>query len=571
VAKPELLVKPLHGEPYRVRLDEDVCAIGRSKKNHLVLPDQWLSRHHAEIRRETGIYYIYDLNSRNGTMVNGVRIGARAPLHNGDVVTLGDQTLTFGESSSGVNLLDSSDDLDLAGTVVVPTEKLLAAAKAQEDTWDTLGSMERESRTPVPSSDDSARILRQNQFLTVLSEASKSLISDRPLQELLDFILELAFKVVRAERGCLMLTRPGNGQLDLKVVRHKDPGHRASDIEFSRTIAEKVVQEQVSILTSNAMADPRFTGQSILTVGIRSAMCVPLWKEKAVIGLLYVDSRIHENVFTEDDLSLLSSLANLAAIKIENAKLLEQMIEKRRMEHELALAGDFQRNLLPREDPRLPGWDFAGACQPCYTVGGDYYDFIHRPASRMAFALGDVSGKGAAAALMMAVLRATVNAAARGDGDVVSIMTQANLVMCQNTPAHAYVTFFVGDLDPMTGELSYVNAGHIPPILYRRSTGQVLRLEEGGTVLGMFDVASYLEGRCCFEPGDVLIVFTDGISESWGPGGEEFGEQRVAELVASNDGLSARELIDAIHQGVDDFAVGDRPTDDRTLIVVKRL
>ena len=566
---PELLVRPLHGEPFRVPLDKAVVSIGRSKRNHLVLADQWLSRHHAEIREASGNFYIHDLDSRNGTLVNGVRINRRAPLQDGDVVTLGDQTLTFVEEPSGnVVLSDSaSPELDLEGTVVVPTEHLLAQARQQDDTWQSIAK-------PQSSSDDSsAAIIKQNQVLSAMSEASMALISDRPVNELLDFILELAFKVVKPERGALMLITGQAGELQVKSVRTNSDkrGSTAEEISFSRTIADKVIGEKVSILTSNAMTDPRFRSQdSIVSFGIRSAMCVPLWNNKSVTGLIYVDRLIQERIFSEDDLSLLSSLANVAAIKLENAKLVEQMIEKKRMEHELAIAGDIQQNLLPTEAPTIEGWDITGTNTPCYTIGGDYFDFIQRPSGRLAFALGDVAGKGAGAALMMMVLRATVHSsAARKENDVVSIMTEANATMFHNSPEQAYVTFFVGDLDPKTGELFYVNAGHIPPIVYRAKSGEVDRLETGGTVVGMFETVSFEQGKSMLDPGDTLIVFTDGISESWGADGEEFGEERVAELVKKNPKLSASELMNTIQEEVDSYATG-RATDDRTLIVVKR-
>jgi phosphoserine phosphatase RsbU/P len=566
---PELLVRPLHGEPFRVPLDKDVVSIGRSKRNHLVLADQWLSRHHAEIREDGGKFYIHDLDSRNGTLVNGIRINRKAPLRDGDVVTLGDQTLTFVEEPSGnVVLSDSaSPELDLEGTVVVPTEHLLAQARHQEDTWESIA-------TPSGSADDSsAAIIKQNQVLSAISEASMALISDRPVNELLDFILELAFKVVKAERGALMLIKGEQGGLQVESVRtnSQKPDASSEEITFSRTIADKVIGEKVSILTSNAMTDPRFRSQdSIVSFGIRSAMCVPLWNNKTVTGLIYVDRLIQEKVFSQDDLSLLTSLANVAAIKLENAKLVEQMIEKKRMEHELAIAGDIQQNLLPKEAPTVEGWDITGTNTPCYTIGGDYFDFIRRPSGRLAFALGDVSGKGAGAALMMMVLRATVHSAAsQKENDVVSIMTDANAAMYHNSPEQAYVTFFVGDLDPETGELLYVNAGHIPPIVYRAASGEIHRLETGGTVVGMFDTAPFELGKSNLESGDTLIVFTDGVSESWGADGEEYGEERLEELVKKNAKLSASDLMDTIEREVDAYATG-RATDDRTLIVVKR-
>jgi serine phosphatase RsbU (regulator of sigma subunit) len=567
---PELYVKPLHGEPYRFALEKDVITIGRSKKNDLVLADQWLSRIHAEIRRENGRHYIRDLESRNGTYVNGMRLSQKVPLQNGDVVTLGDQQIRFVHDASGsVVLTETPVGLDVEGTLVVSTEELLAAARAKEDTWDNLAGG-RGGRTPMHSlADDSARILKQNQILSALSEASMALISNRPVNELLEFILELAFKVIRAERGVLMLTTAGSG-LSVEAVRTSDGKNTSEEITFSRSIADKVVKEKVSILTKNALADPRFDRQqSIISLGIRSAMCVPLWHDDNVTGLIYVDSLSRENSFNQDDLTLLSSLANVAAVKLENAKLVEEMIEKKRMERELELAGEIQQNSLPSQAPRLPGWDLVGTNTPCYTIGGDYFDFIERP-NGVALALGDVSGKGASAALMMMVLRATVHFACQRESDVLTILSQTNGVMFHNSPAQFYVTFFLGDLETATGKMRYVNAGHIPPILYRAKTRSIERLEAGGTVLGLFAEAPFEAGEVVFAPGDMLLVFTDGLSEAWGQNEEEFGEDRMGALIRDNASLAAGELEQKIQNEVEAFTAGARATDDRTIIIVKR-
>ncbi len=576
--KPELLVRPLHGEPFRFPIDKPVITIGRSKRNDLVLADQWLSRHHAEIRDANGDFAIHDLDSRNGTLVNGARINTQISLQNGDIITLGDQSLTFMmEASGSVILSESPSDLDMEGTVVVSTEQLLAATRGQEETWDNLGSPG--ARPPATAlQEDPARILKQNQILTALSQASMALISDRPVTELMEFILELAFRVVKAERGFLMLTTvEGNGDsavdtLEVKAVRSSsDEDLDAEGITFSRSIAEKVISEKVSILTSNAMTDPRFRSQdSIVAVGIRSAMCVPLWNNKIVTGLIYVDSRIHDNVFNQDDLSLLTSLANVAAIKLENAKLVQDMIDKKRIEHELEQARRIQKEALPDLAPDLEGWDIFGTNTPCYTVGGDYYDFVTRPGGNLAFALGDVSGKGIPAAMMMMVLRATVNSSTQQNDSVDTIIAHTNRVMFHNSPGQSYVTFFLGDLNSESGELSYVNAGHIPPILYRAASGTHERLEVGGTVVGLFDDMVYEEGRTRVEPGDILVVFTDGISEAWGEDDEEFGEERIADLIKKHASLNAKELIDMLQQEVDQYTGGSRPSDDCTLVVVKR-
>jgi serine phosphatase RsbU (regulator of sigma subunit) len=265
----------------------------------------------------------------------------------------------------------------------------------------------------------------------------------------------------------------------------------------------------------------------------------------------------------------LTALANVAAIKLENARLLDEMIEKKRMERELELARDIQQGLLPSKAPHVEGWDLVGSNTPCYTIGGDYYDFIARPEG-LAIALGDVSGKGAGAALMMMVLRATVHFASQREKTVVDIISQTNGVIYDNSPQQFYATFFLTDVNTTTGKMRYVNAGHIPPILYKKASDSVVRLEEGGTVLGLFDIAPFTEGESELSSGDILVVFTDGISEAWGADEEEYGEERLAELVRDNASLSAAELETLIQKEVDTYTGGAPPTDDKTIIVVKR-
>ena len=262
------------------------------------------------------------------------------------------------EDSRSVILSESLDDLDMEGTVVVPTEQLLAATRGQEETWDNLDSAGGKTAGRAHS-EDPGRIVKQNQILTALSQASMALISDRPVDELMEFILELAFRVVKAERGFLMLTAgDGNGNAEPRSQSGTiQLGRRlkAEGITFSRSIAEKVITEKVSILTSNAMTDPRFRSQdSIVAVGIRSAMCVPLWNNKTVTGLIYVDSRIHENVFTQDDLSLLTSLANVAAIKLENAKLVDANDRKEAHRARTGASSSYPKGGAPQPGARHP-------------------------------------------------------------------------------------------------------------------------------------------------------------------------------------------------------------------------
>jgi phosphoserine phosphatase RsbU/P len=289
-----------------------------------------------------------------------------------------------------------------------------------------------------------------------------------------------------------------------------------------------------------------------MSTGIRSAVCAPLWLTGAtaesdqVIGLVYLDSLQRSHSFTEDDLRMVTALANIAAAKIENTRLLEESIEKRAMEEDMRRAAEIQRGLLPASSPRVDGWGVVGSNKPCHTVGGDYYDFVCEGPSLM-LALGDVSGKGTGAALLMAVLRAAVRAH-----------------WIEFAPADA-----MARLDTAKGVLSYVNAGHNPPLLVRAS-GEVRELEEGGMVLGMFESVPYDDGAVEMKAGDALVIFSDGVTETFNRQGEEFGVERLVEVVRRGRGLDAPSLEAEILRALDAFAAGSRATDDRTLIVLKR-
>jgi serine phosphatase RsbU (regulator of sigma subunit) len=282
---------------------------------------------------------------------------------------------------------------------------------------------------------------------------------------------------------------------------------------------------------------------------------------------VYVDSLQHAHAFTEDDLRVLTALANVAAAKIENVRLLEESLEKRRMEEDMRMAAEIQTGLLPREAPRLAGWDVAGCNRPCRTVGGDYYDFAIE-GGRLLLALGDVSGKGTGAALLMTVLRAAVRAHWT-EPSLSDAVARINRTVCQNVPSSKYVTFFLAALDPGSGRLSYVNAGHNPPLLVR-AAGEVERLTEGGLVLGMFDNVVYDGGSVELRPGETLVIYSDGVTETWDPDGEEFGEESLVPLAVRSRGLDAESIQAAILQEIERFEAGARATDDRTIVVLKR-
>jgi len=544
---PEIAIQTAGGTRERYPLAKPRVTVGRSRESDIFLPDQWLSRHHAAIEERGDGYWVSDLNSKNGTLLNGEPVREWRRLRPGDVITLGEHTLTF----------------------------CMDAAEAEEEEREPEGtrvfSVKELSAINTRPAIDPAELQRQNRVLAILSTAARELIVHQPLDKLFDTILNLLLEAVGAERGAILLLEGGPPHPVIKASRSRtgDPLTRVS-----RSIARRAMEERVSLLLPNVLEDVRFKSEdSILASGIRTAMCAPLWftatgeGKDSVIGLVYVDSLQHSHSFTEDDLRVLTALANVAAAKIENVRLLEESLEKRRMEEDMRMAAEIQNGLLPRDAPIVPGWDLAGCNRPCRTVGGDYYDFAIE-GRRLLLALGDVSGKGTGAALLMTVLRAAVRAHWT-EPSLAEAVSRINRTVCQNVPSSKYVTFFLGALDPASGRLDFVNAGHNPPLLVRAS-GEVEKLSDGGLVLGMFENIVYDGGGVEMHPGDTLVVYSDGVTETWDPDGEEFGEESLIPLAVKSRTLDAEGLQNAILREIERFEAGARATDDRTIVVLRR-
>jgi phosphoserine phosphatase RsbU/P len=545
---PEIAIQTAGGTRERYPLAKPRVTVGRSRDSDIFLPDQWLSRHHAAIEERTDGYWVGDLRSKNGTLLNGEPVREWRRLRPGDVITLGEHTLTFCAEAA---LEDDEDDGEPEGTRVFSVRELSAI----------------NTRPSV----DPTELQRQNRVLAILSKAASELVVHRPLKELFDLVLELLLEAVAAERAAILLVEGASPHPVIKASRS-----RSGDVltRISRSIARRAIEERVSLLLPNVLEDVRFRSEdSILASGIRSAMVAPLWftateeGRDSVIGLVYVDSLQHSHPFGEDDLRVLTALANVAAAKIENVRLLEESMEKRHMEEDMRMAAEIQNGLLPRGAPKIPGWDLSGCNRPCRTVGGDYYDFAIE-GGRLLIALGDVSGKGTGAALLMTVLRAAVRAHWT-EPSLSDAVARINRTVCQNVPSSKYVTFFLAELDPGTGRLRFVNAGHNPPLLIR-ADGSVERLEDGGLVLGMFENVTYDGGSVGMAPGDTLVVYSDGVTETWNAEGDEFGEETLIPLAVSNRRLAAEALQEAILKDLERFEAGARATDDRTLVILKR-
>jgi len=540
----ELLIQCPDGQMKTVPLTGERLAIGRSSAAELCFPeDAGLSRQHFAFETEGEDWTVQDLGSKNGTFVNDIPLKARLILKPGDRITAGHLVVVYSPPSNitspGVVVFEGSDSSSPTTSTVFTN---LEAANQ------TMQIERPGARTSAP--------------MQALIRAGQELSENRPLADLFPVILDLAIQAVNAQRGVLLLLE---GET-LVPKAHKGEGFRISTL-----VRDRVLSEKSSILVRDAQLDDAFKARmSIVEQKVHTMMSVPLQTKERIIGLIYVDSPFVLREFTKDDLSLLTVMANVMAIRIENARLAEIEEADRLMKRDLSQAAGVQRSTLPDAAPQVRGADLAGFNAPCRTVGGDYYDFFPYPDSRVGLALGDVSGKGMPASLMMMGLHARVQVLAEDPSDLAALMSRLNKATCVKCPSNRFITFFFCVLDASTGELRFANAGHNPPIVVR-ATGEVEMLEGGGPVLGILPAAPYTERRVHLAEGDMLVLYSDGVTEANNPNFDEFGEDRLIDLVQRYRNDPAGAIVQAITRSVTDFAAGAPQADDITLLVAKRV
>lgn len=535
--------------------------IGRSARNDLCIPDPFASRVHAEVRQEGDQFWLQDLGSANGTLYNGTVVENPVTLSSGGTIQIGETEIVFEDHlrSVGATMITEATDSFPEATI---------ALNSTDRT--TSGLLEAiEGARTQPDAEAPRQAARQSDLLALISKVGVTLLASATLSETLDQIASLVFEAVPADRCLIMMRKSAGEDWKVDVARLRNRQGEVGEIRVSRTIMEEVVSKGRAVLTSDAQHDPRFMSSTMTIQGIRSVLAVPLGVGAEVFGLIYADSPIAEGRFTEDHLKVLTTLASVAAIRVENARLLEEQIDRERLEHELQLASEIQQRFQPTAPPHVPGYELQGISFPCYEIGGDYYDFIARDDGRMVIALGDVSGKGTAAALLMSSLHAAVHAQAITNQSIGNTIREVNRYLAENTPPNRFVTLFYAELDPATGALSFLNAGHNPPLIVH-AAGTVEQLASGGIPLGIASDADFREGRTQLAPGDVLVIYSDGVSEAQNPQGEEFGTVRLNEVVARNVDSSASGIRDRIEAALSKFAQGMPAADDITLVIVKR-
>ncbi len=561
---PDLIVKYPDRSPDTYPLGRLRITIGRSARNDLCIPDPFASRVHAEVRREGDGYVLQDLGSANGTLFNGAPAGGSIPLGPGDRIQIGETEIIFDDgsynSTRGAKMITDA-------TASPEPEATIALHSSDRTTSGLLEAIEGARTEPDFSAPRGEQ--KQSDLLALISKVGVTLLASATLSETLNQIALLVFEAVPADRCLIMMRDEGGTELKVAAARLRDREGEVGEIRISRHVLEEVVGQGKAVLTSDAQHDPRFASSTMTIQGIRSVLAVPLGVGENVFGIVYADSPIAEGRFTEDHLKVLTTLASVASIRVENTRLLEQQMERERLEHELHLAMEIQQRFQPTAPPIVKGYELQGISFSCYEIGGDYYDFIEREDGRLVVALGDVSGKGTAAALLMSSLHAAVHAQAASHSSLVETISAVNKYLAENIPSNRFVTLFYAELDPLSGSLAFVNAGHNPPLIVH-GNGTVEHLAAGGLPLGIIPNAEYREGRTQLNYGDVLVIYSDGVSEAVSPSGEEFGPERLYEVVAQNLTASASGIRDRIEAGLSKFAQGTPANDDITLVIVKR-
>ncbi len=406
----------------------------------------------------------------------------------------------------------------------------------------------------------------------LLYRLSQAFNSSLDLDEVLNRVMDEVITVTHAERGFLTL-REIDGELVFRIARGID--HEVIEdpqFQISRSVVDEVARNGEPLLTSNAQEDERFSSRkSVMFLGLRSIICAPLKIKDAVIGVIYLDNRIQSGVFTNADLELLTAIAGSAAIAIENARLYQVAVEKGRMERELQMAYRVQSSLIPEETPQLAGWEFAALWQPAREVAGDYYDFILGENDKIGLVIADVTDKGMPAALFMALTRSIVRASLDQVLPPAEGLTKANRLICADLTTNMPVTLFYGLLEPTKGELTYVNAGHNPPIHYRADRDHFVKLNRTGMFLGFDHEATYEQQIQAIQSGDFIIFYTDGVTDAIDAEDHLFGQERLEEILETTRNSSATEILANIESAVSDFIGGTAPYDDITLLVLKRL
>src|SRR5713101_8394966 len=554
VAETVLEVVSPDGARRYVRVTQSPFLIGRGAEtgNHLQLSDRRISRNCAAIVVEANKHYIEDRGQRRGLFVNGEKVEGRE-LQPGDVITFG---------------LDDSYEIIYRST----------ATGAEDSLPHLLTRIEHISASDHLQASSGRSLAKLDQLLA----ATALLHSQLPLDEVLGMMLDHAVSVMDADRGVLL-------EADDKSALHVRLARRSGGLRLppeslapSQTAIQLAVRKQSAVITEDlAQAEMDLqAAQSIVAQRLRAVVVIPLYataraktdesmtgiKHGEFLGVLYLDSR-RPAAFSKLDRQLLDAFTDQAASILDNARLVARERERQRLEQEISIARDIQQGLLPRNFGAYPHLSVVGCNFPCFSVGGDYFDVFPLGENRTAFLIADVSGKGLGAALLTSMLQGVISGMTLGT-DPARLFNHLNRFLCNHAEVGRYATMFFGILDEQ-GDLDYINAGHPSPILIRSSGNADEAFTEGSFPVGLVPEAEYSTTRVKLEPGDTLVLFSDGVTEAMDPQEDLFGMPRLVKLLTGHNETPLDDLQKLVLEAVENFARGASQADDLTLLLVR--
>ena len=517
---------------------------GRHPSSHIVLDNEAVSRHHAQILESHGHFFLEDLKSRNGTLVNGRPVEQPTELHENDSITLCEFEFHFHKERP------EPDSADAQGASVLEHDSQSSRyfAVGVEPVDDDDNSSSILSKLSMTSSGPGHVVADPEAKLQAVLEISKSLGQVLELDEVLTRMLDGLFEIfAQAEEGFVLLQEESGGNPVIRATRNRsDSSNRTPSI--SLTIVREAMNSGEAILSADVMGDNRFqSSQSIAGMRLRSMMCAPLLGlDGQALGLVQLASRDVTLPFVESDLDVLIGVTTQGALAIENASLHAEVLKQRDLERELDFATQVQLGFLPNKRPQTEGFEFCDYYEATHRVGGDYFDYIELPGGRVAVAVADVAGKGIPAALLMARLYSATRYHLLSQPDLGLALSDLNRDISTCGLGHRFVTCALAVIDPATRQVALANAGHLPPLI-RHSDGSITEVvsQHAGMPLGIVPDQEFQQQQHQLSPGDTWLMFTDGVTEAMNGDSELFGTQRLQQSFAR-----APDELDAMIQAV---------------------
>lgn len=524
------------------------CLVGRGPYNHVVLDDTRISRQHAKVSPEPGGHIVYDLNSANGTFVNEVQV-KRQKLAPGDVLRFGPFSFRF-ESEA----LDRTGPIKLGKFVEVHTQVGVDPPSKIIDSLDASLATNPGVAHDLAELEDADRKLRT--LYAFMQSIATTLESGELFSRILKNLLEL---FPTASAVAVYLREQTTGMMEPRKVMRRDAAPPSLST-LPGLFHEEVVQKGRAILSAPLVPGAKGAGGT--------SMHAPMIFGNDVQGVLHVRAEDTKVGFNQSDLDLLTGLASQAAMALSNARMHAESLKQQRLQQDLLLAEQIQKSFLPRQLPSVEGIEFVTEYRPAYSVGGDFYDLFWLDHERIGVFIGDVSGKGVSAALLMARISSDLRVAALAEPSPARAISRVNQAVLERKQHDIFVTGIYLSLDVKTRQLTLANAGHLPPFVRRKTRGELVRVEGGsGTAIGIFDEAVYEQTTIQLEPGDTLVLCTDGILEATDELGEQFGFERL-ELSLSSGTSRPKDVADRLQRDLREHVGDAAQYDDVTMILL---